>query len=122
MRSGTSRILTLIASLTCACHSWTPVTLAPKASAELPAHSRVVRRAGAPVPLSRATVTADSVTGTRRDGARYAISRDSVARVDERHFSAGRTMGLVAGLTAGLAALLAIAYASSGDINFGGGY
>lgn len=105
--------LFFIPLLACACHSWSPVRLAPKMSSELPTHSRVVRKGSLPVPLYRGNVTADSIIGSRGDSGRFAIARDSVTRVEERHFSLTRTIQAIGGVGFGLALLLYVGLSNS---------
>src|SRR5215217_54481 len=84
-----ARRLFFVPLLACACYSWSPVPLAPKVAAELPTHSRVVRKGGGRVQLVNARLTADSIIAPRGDTGRYAVSRDDVARVERRHFQPG---------------------------------
>jgi hypothetical protein len=99
--------------LTCACHTSRVVPLAPKETGALPEHTWVVRLGGQRVPLDGGRLTRDSVTGTLRDGRRFAASRDSLVGIEERHISAGRTAGLAGGLFVGLlAAFVALAVAA----------
>lgn len=114
MRPMFSRRLIVVPLLVCACYSWTPVPVAPKVSAELPAHSRVVRKGGKQVALYKAHVTADSIIGSQWDSARYAVSRDSVARVEDRHFAPLRTIGLFFFMGLGAAAALVVSLGSGG--------
>jgi hypothetical protein len=113
MSAMSRRTLVLVPLLASACHTLRPVPLAPEVSRELPARSWVVLKGGERVRLDRGRVTADSVVGSQRDGGRFAVSRDSVAFVEERHVSAGRTLGLAGGVVGGaflaLAALLVAA-------------
>jgi hypothetical protein len=103
--------------LTSACYAWSPVGLAPTASRELAPHSRVVGKGGAQVTLRTGRVTADSIIGLRGDTTgRFAISRDSVARVEEQHFRPVRTIAALAGVGMGVVAALFVAFATSGDL------
>ena len=104
--------------LACACYSWSPVRLAPTVSGELPPHSRVIRKGGARLTLYTGRVTADSIIGSRGDSGRIAISRDSVARVEERHFKPVRTLGALAGVSLGVITALFVAFLSSGSLSF----
>jgi len=107
------RTLVLLPLLVCACHSMRRAPLAPGVSRELPARSAVVSSAGERVVVDEGRVTADSVVGMRRDGARFALPRDSVAFIEERHVSAGRTLGLAGGVGVGImAALVALLVAA----------
>jgi hypothetical protein len=117
MLRTSGRRLFLVPLLTCACHTARIVSLASGATSPLPDRSCVVRLGGERVPLDRGRVTRDSITGTLRDGQRLAAPRDSVAFVEERHLSAGRTAGLAGGLLLGaiwMAALGAAAAMTSG--------
>jgi hypothetical protein len=93
--------------------------MAPTVSGELPPNSRVVRKGGAKVRLFTGRVTSDSVIGSRSDSGRIAISRDSVARVEQRHFQPIRTIGVFAGVGLGVVAALFVAFATSGSIGPG---
>jgi hypothetical protein len=87
----------LLPLLACGCQSWSTVKLAPQETGSLPKHSWVVMMTGARVPVEGGQFSRDSIVGTQGAGARFAVSRDSVAYVEERRVSASRTLGLVAG-------------------------
>jgi hypothetical protein len=88
--------------------------MAPGEARPLPARTRVVHRSGERIELAVGRVTPDSVVGARpggvRDAARgpVALPRDSVARVEERRVSWGRTLGLEVGILFGLLVLSGI--------------
>jgi hypothetical protein len=86
------RRLFLVSLAACACHTWSPIALSPSDSAVLPAHIRIVRMGGERIEVRTGRVTPDSVVGTRRPGGSLALSRDSVASVEERHLNTGRTL------------------------------
>ena len=88
----------LVPLLACACHTSRIVPLASGETSPLPERSWLVRLGGERVPLEHGRVTRDSVMGMLRDGRRFAAPRDSVAFVEERHLSGGRTAGLAGGL------------------------
>jgi hypothetical protein len=101
------RALVLLPLLTAAaCHATRRAPLEPEVSRELARQSAVVSRAGDRVVLEEGRVTADSVVGMRTDGTRFALPRDSVALLEERRVSAGRTLGLAGGVAVGLLAAL----------------
>ena len=105
--------LLLLCLLGSACHSTRRVPLEPEVSRELPSRSAVVSKAGERVVLREGRATADSVVGTRRDGGRFALPRDSVGFIEERHVSTGRTLGLAGGVAAALfAGLIALLVAA----------
>jgi hypothetical protein len=76
----------------------------------------VVQKRSAPVSLFKARATTDSIVGWRAPQERFAVSRDDVVRVEQRHFAAARTIGLVAGVAAGLVTALYVAWESSGGL------
>jgi hypothetical protein len=115
VRSSHARLFVL-PFLVCACHSWSTVPLAPKVSAELPPNSRVVQKGSAPVSLFKARATTDSIVGWRGSQERFAVSRDDVVRVEQRHFATARTIQLVAGVAAGLFTALYVAWETSGGL------
>ena len=117
MFGGSRRTVLLVLVLASGCHTWRRVPLAPGDRVSLPAHSRVVRMGGETVEIRGGRVSPDSLVGAGRNY-RFAIPRDSVAFVEERRFSAGRTIGLTAGVVAvSFSALLIAAFAA-----FAGGY
>ena len=91
------RTFILLPLLATACQTWSAVRLAPNETGALPKHSWVVMMGGARVPVEGGQFTRDSIVGTQGAGARFAVSRDSVAYVEERKVSALKTLGLVAG-------------------------
>jgi hypothetical protein len=96
---GKARSIRLILPLlACACSSWHPVALAPARSGLLPDHVRIVRTSGKRVEVHGALVKSDSVAGIRGNGTYIAISRDSVASVEEPRMDRGRTLALVGSL------------------------
>ena len=110
------RRLIFLPLVLCACQSWRTVPLAPKDSGALPDHVWVVRLGGERVPVERGRVTTDSLIGRGGGGGRFAVSRDSIAFVEERRVSALRTLGLIGGIygaAAVVSALLFIALLSS---------
>jgi hypothetical protein len=113
MSVSSRRALALLSLLVCGCHSMRRAPLAPGVSRELPGRSAVVSSAGERVVLDQGRVTADSVVGIRSDGARFALPRDSVAFIEERHVSTGRSLGLAGGVAVGIiAALVALLVAA----------
>jgi hypothetical protein len=76
------------------CRTWR----AAPPSAELPrplaSQSRVTRTDGSRIELVSGLVPADSVIGISRAVGRVSVPRDSVARVEERRLSWGRSIGL----------------------------
>ncbi len=55
---------------------------------------RVTRTDGSRIELASGLVTADSVVGLSHAAGRVSVPRDSVARVEERRLSWGRSIGL----------------------------
>lgn len=110
--SGASRRTVLLVLLSASgCHSWHRVPLTPSDTGWLPAHSRVVRMGGEAVEIRGGRVSPDSLVGAGRNY-RFAIPRDSVAFVEERRFSTGRTLGVAAGVLAvSFSAMLIAAFA-----------
>jgi hypothetical protein len=102
------------------CHVWRAVPLAPGTAQPLPARTRVVRPTGERIELAGARVTPDSVVGARARGAPYAavgrvaLARDSVAFLEVRRLSWGRTLGLAAGVYVGVGVVLGVLVAASG--------
>jgi hypothetical protein len=92
-----------------ACHTWTPVALAPAPALGKSASVRV-ERAGQKraVYFARARVVGDSLLGRGDDASRLpiAVALADVRRAEQRHFSVKRTTGLViaAGVVAGIIA------------------
>jgi hypothetical protein len=111
MFGGSRRTVLLVLFLASGCHTWRRVPLAPGDTGSLPAHSRVVRMGGEAVEIRGGRVSPDSLVGAGRNY-RLAIPRDSVAFVEERRFSAGRTLGVAAGVLAvSFSAMLLAAFA-----------
>ncbi|MEX2179603.1 MAG: hypothetical protein WD801_12885 [Gemmatimonadaceae bacterium] len=106
---GLGRLIPAIVLLA-ACTSWQPVTQPERlVAAEEPVRVRVVRLDATRHTLYSARVTADSVVGFLNigHGVIASFSRDSVARLEQRRFSATRTVALVAMIP--VAALLGLA-------------
>ena len=80
-----------------ACHTWSKVPLSPNAAGPLPRHSTVVLMGGERVDVENGRTTRDSLIGDRLNGMRFAIGRDSVAFVETRKVSAGRSIAAGAG-------------------------
>ena len=87
-----------------ACHTWSTVPLPPNAAGPLPRHSTIVLMGGERVQVEDGRTTRDSLIGDRLSGARFAVTRDSVAFVETRKVSAIRSVGAGA---AGVVVLLA---------------
>lgn len=109
MLAATGRALILLV-LASACASTRLVPMAPQTPRELPRYSDVVLKTGRRVQLAEGRLTADSLLGARRSGERFAVSRDSVAAVEQSSFSAGRTLGVLGGLVLALLALTLSVY------------
>jgi hypothetical protein len=92
------------------CHAWRPMTATPQTAEAAPiARVRVVKRDGSALVLSSVRVREDSVVGfAGREGARRAIARDDVARMETRQVSASRT---TLGVLGGAAVLFLVLYA-----------
>ena len=104
---GLSRArLIVVPLLLGACHTWSTVPLSPNTSGPLPRHSTVVLAGGERVQVEDGRTTRDSLIGDRLNGARFAVTRDSVAFVETRKVSAARSIGAGAG---GLVALYSVA-------------
>jgi len=113
MAGASQRALILIPLIACACHTTRRVPLVPTAMRDLPEGSSVMLKEGERVQLAEGRLTADSLLGTRRNGAHIAVPRDRVAFVEERHVSGGRTLALVGGAFFGvLVAFVALATAA----------
>ena len=92
-----------------ACHTWSKVPLSPNASAPLPRHSTVVLMGGERVDVENGRTTPDSLIGDRLNGIRFAVTRDSVAFVETRKVSAGRSIAAGAGGLVVVFSVLAVA-------------
>jgi len=113
MRRISRGSLLVVPLVLCACHTYRTVPLSPQASGRLPEHSWVVRMGGERVPVEGGAATRDSIIGTRPDGSRVAIPRDSVAYVESREVSALRTAGAISGgVVVAYATLVVVALAS----------
>jgi hypothetical protein len=97
MRRQLLRVLCLALVFAGACQSWHATPLAPDATRDLPANTRLVRSNGQTVQLTSGRVTGDSVIGEQDTGQRIALPRDSVASVEVRSLSWPRTLGAVYG-------------------------
>ena len=107
---GLSRArLIVVPLLLGACHTWSTVPLSRDASGPLPRHSTVVLMGGERVEIEEGRTTRDSLIGDRLNGARYAVTRDSVAFVEARKVSAIRSIGAGAGGLLGLLAVVSVA-------------
>jgi len=79
------RHLILLPLLACACQSRRIAPIELSSAGSLPTHSWVVLISGTRVPVDRGMFTRDSIVGFQGVGEhRFAISRDSVASVEER--------------------------------------
>lgn len=116
MFAANRRALILLPLLASACASTQVVRPAPETSRELREYSVVVLKSGRRVPLAQGRLTADSLLGERERGGRFAVSRDSVATVEESSLSVVRTLGLLGGIALGAFAMLALAFAAGGGI------
>ena len=114
--TGRALILLLVAS---GCASTHRVPLASQTSQELRDYSVVVLRTGRQVRLAQGRLTADSVLGERERGGPFAVSRDSVAAVEESSLSVPRTLGLLGGIALGAFAVLGLAVSAGGGIPVG---
>ena len=94
MFTATGRALLLLPLVVSACVSTRLVPLAPQTSRELRDHSVVVLKTGRRVPLVQARLTADSIFGERETGGPFAVSRDSVAAVEESSPSVVRSASM----------------------------
>ena len=92
-----------------ACHTWSKVPLSPNAAGPLPRHSTVVLMGGERVQVEDGRATRDSLIGDRLDGTRFAIGRDSVAFVETRKVSTGRSIAAGAGGLLVVFSVLAVA-------------
>ena len=92
-----------------ACHTWSTVPLSPDAAGPLPRHSTVVLIGGERVQVEDGRTTRDSLIGDRPNGTRFAVARDSVAFVEARKVSTGRTIAAGAGGLLLVFSVLAIA-------------
>ena len=79
------------------CQSWHATPLAPNASRDVAANTRLVELDGQSVNLETGHVTADSIVGEMSGGQRIALPRDSVASVEVSSLSWPRTLGVVYG-------------------------
>lgn len=86
--------LALMLVISSGCRTWRAVPQSSELTRPLAARSRVIRTDGQRIEIAEGRVTPDSVIGTSRAG-RVAVPRDSVALVQERRLSWGRTIGLV---------------------------
>ena len=116
MFAARARTLILLPLVVSACASTRRAPLAPQTSNELRDYSVVVLKTGTRVRLAQGRVTADSVLGERESGGRFAVSRDSVATVEESSLSVVRTLGLLGGIALGAYALLGLALVAGGGI------
>jgi hypothetical protein len=95
---GISRAtLIVVPLLVCACHTWSTVPISPDTPGPLPRHSTVVLMGGERVQVEDGRTTRDSLIGDRLNGARFAVSRDSVSFVETRKVSVVRSAGAGAG-------------------------
>jgi hypothetical protein len=95
---GPSRArLIVVPLLVSACQTWSTVPISPNASGPLPRHSTVMLLGGERVPVENGRTTRDSLIGDRLSGARFAVTRDSVALVETRKVSVLRSVGAGAG-------------------------
>jgi hypothetical protein len=104
MRRLSGRQLILLPLLVCGCQSLQVVPLDRSGSGSLPPHSWVVMIGGARVPVEGGFFSRDSIVGLQGAGRRFAVSRDSVAFIEERRMSASRTLGAIGLGAVGLAA------------------
>lgn len=84
MHGLSGRKLILLPLLACACQSRRVAPLELGTAGALPTHSWVVLTGGTRVPVDRGMFTRDSIIGFQGAGERFAVSRDSVASVEER--------------------------------------
>ena len=111
---GMSRArLIVIPLLTCACQTWSTVPLSPDTPGPLPSHSTVVLVGGEQVQVEDGRTTRDSLIGTRLNGARFAVSRDSVNFVETRKVSVARSLGVGAGTVAVVSVIVAASLAAA---------
>jgi hypothetical protein len=89
--------LIVVPLLMCACQTWSTVPISPSTPAALPRHSTVVLMGGERVQVEGGRTTRDSLISARLSGARFAVHRDSVAFVETRKVSVGRSIGAGAG-------------------------
>jgi hypothetical protein len=84
MHGLSRRHLIFLPLLACACQSRRVAPLELSGAGSLPTYSWVVLVGGARVPVDRGMITRDSIVGFQGTGERFAVSRDSVASVEER--------------------------------------
>jgi hypothetical protein len=85
--------------------------MAPNTSGPLPPHSTVVLIGGRRVPVDDGLTSRDSLFGTRMNGARFAVHRDSVAYVETRKVDAVRSVGAgLGGMVVAFAVLVCVAF------------
>jgi hypothetical protein len=77
------------------CRTWRAVPQSSELPRPLAGESRVTRTDGSRVELAGGVVTSDSVVGRSHAAGWVSVPRDSVARVEERRLSWGRSIGLV---------------------------
>ena len=95
----------LLLVLLTACHSWRPIFVSPQTliPAERPSSVRVTLTSGARVTLEYPTTRNDSIFGVTDAGVVGVASRD-IGLLEVRHFSVGKTIGLVLGTAVGVVA------------------
>ena len=112
------RHLLLLPLLACATQHPQVVPLDPlRGAGVLSMHSLVTMRGGARVPVDGGVFSRDSVVGTHVAGHRFAVSRDSVAFIQERRGAASSALEAlkwvaVAVVVLGVLALLAVSEAT----------
>lgn len=115
-------IAALLMVLLTACHSWRPTTVSPQGliAEDEPSSVRVTLTDGETVTVRNPTMRNDSIVGAT--DADVGVASQDVRLLEVRHFSVGKTVGLVLGIAAGVVAVAAVALviACSGGGCFGG--
>ncbi|MDQ3949946.1 MAG: hypothetical protein M3282_06345 [Gemmatimonadota bacterium] len=86
--------LPLVLAMGSGCRTWRAVPPSSDLPRPLAAQSRLTRTDGARIELAGGLITADSVVGLSHAAGRVSVPRNSVARVEERRLSWGRSIGL----------------------------
>jgi len=115
MRTPLTRrfIAALLMVLLTACHSWRPTTVSPQGliAEDEPSSVRVTLTDGETVIVRNPTMRNDSIVGAT--DADVGVASQDVRLLEVRHFSVGKTVGLVLGIAAGVVAVAAVALVSS---------
>ena len=111
-------LMILVVHLQACFSTWQPSTVSPSQviEAEEPQEVRITRTNGEQVTIRGPEVWADSIAGTE-GGDPVSVGLSDIGRIEVKHFSAGRVMGLGFLMVVGAVALSLVAMVEKGDEN-----